>query len=157
CRMNIFFSSAVSWSHFLSSSGHGVSFASCGITPSRFWFAKIVSRNSFQNAIHVTSCATIVFDEIDAVGHQAASGDKKFERGNCGQLLPCGKHSDQFDPGGGCSRRASTNNKAAIRQASESTNGTFNVAMRADWPDINSKRGCYRLDHGKLPNAGSSC
>ena len=41
--MNIFFSSAVSWSQSFSRSfGHGVSLAFCGITPSFFWLAKIV-------------------------------------------------------------------------------------------------------------------
>ena len=41
--MNSFFSSAVSWSHSFSRSfGQGVSLAFCGMTPSRFWFAKIV-------------------------------------------------------------------------------------------------------------------
>src|SRR5262245_53083463 len=55
--MNIFFSSGVSWSQRLSrSSGHGVIFASCGITPSRLWLAKMVSRSPFQplsNKMHV--------------------------------------------------------------------------------------------------------
>ena len=35
-------------SHFGRSSGQGVSFAFAGITPSRFWLAKICSRRAFQ-------------------------------------------------------------------------------------------------------------
>ena len=47
--MNSFFSSADSVSHFFSSSsGQGVSLALCGMTPSRFWLAKICSRSGFQ-------------------------------------------------------------------------------------------------------------
>ena len=44
--MKSFFSSAVSLSQGVSiSAGHGASLVSFGITPSRFWFSKIVSRS----------------------------------------------------------------------------------------------------------------
>src|SRR5271169_4763985 len=47
--MKSFFSTSVSWSHSFSRSfGQGVSLESCGITPSRFWLAKIWSRTAFQ-------------------------------------------------------------------------------------------------------------
>jgi putative ABC transport system substrate-binding protein len=98
-----------------------------------------------------------LFDEIGAIGHQATAGDIKFEVGNYWQLMLSGKRSDQFAPRFGRHRRASTHNKAAIWYASESSDETFNIAMHADWPDIHSKRRRYRLDHGKLPNAGRYC
>ncbi len=46
--MKSFFSSGVSVSHLGSKSGQGVSWVLAGMTPSRFWLAKIVSRSAFH-------------------------------------------------------------------------------------------------------------
>jgi hypothetical protein len=64
--MKSFFDSSSSSSHFFSLSGHGVSLASCGMTPNRFWLAKIVSRSAF----HPLSkrCMSLIFLIHSGVG-----------------------------------------------------------------------------------------
>ena len=65
--MNIFFSSGVSCSQrFRSLSGQGVIFASFGMTPRRFWFAKIWSRSAFQPLSN--RCMSLIFLIHSGVG-----------------------------------------------------------------------------------------
>src|SRR5262249_28991407 len=65
--MKSFFSWSVSLSQvFNKFSGHGVSLASCGITPSFFWLAKISSRNAFQPLSK--RCISLIFLIHSGVG-----------------------------------------------------------------------------------------
>ena len=57
----------MSWSHSFSTSfGHGGSLASCGITPSRFWFSKIRSRTLFQPSSN--RCIALILSTHSLVG-----------------------------------------------------------------------------------------
>ena len=57
---------ALSVSHFGRLSGQGVSCVFCGITPSFFWLAKIVSRSSFQP--FVEQMHSLIFSTHSFVG-----------------------------------------------------------------------------------------
>src|SRR4029450_12874779 len=64
--MKSFFSKNPSASHSGSPFGHGVSLASAGMMPSRFWLAKMVSRTLFQPSSK--RCISLIFLSHSGVG-----------------------------------------------------------------------------------------
>src|SRR5262249_51444501 len=71
--------------------------------------------------------------------------------------MPSGKRSNQFEASGGGRRPTFTHKKTAILYAGGKSEDLVNIGMDVYLPKNNSNRRRYRLDHGKLPNAGSYC
>src|SRR6476620_3014875 len=90
--MKSFFSSADRVSHFFNKSGQSVSLASCGITPSFFWLAKIWSRIAFQPLSN--RCRSLAFLIHSGVGWCGACvpprgvvEEERHRRVDCIQLI----------------------------------------------------------------------
>ena len=105
---------------------------------------------TLKDTIDISSCATVLVDNIGAVGHQTAAHDEKALEINRGQSMLGRERDDQVAMNH--RQRASRYDQATIRRTSKGGNVALDVGCVAhvDRDDLDAERRCHGLDGGEL-------